>query len=226
MKVDPNNANSFSAKARAERVKWFADCCKKNNVKNAHVLDIGGTLDFWKMNHRYIGDGVVAEIDVVNLPPIADRTEMIAGTTINIYGGDALDRESLRQKRYDIVFSNSVIEHVGNLNSQREMAQIIKQIGDYYWVQTPAKSFPIEPHFYFPFFPYLPLNVRTFLHQKMRLGFMTRQPDWLSARISCEETRLLTHKEVSSLFDNSVILKEKVLFLNKSYIATNMISPG
>ncbi|HEX3871358.1 MAG TPA: hypothetical protein VHV77_13025, partial [Pirellulales bacterium] len=125
---------------------------------------------------------------------------------------------------YDFIFSNSVIEHVGNLRSQHQMAKVIEEVGTYYWVQTPAKSFPLEPHFYFPFFAYLPLGVRTFLYRNMKLGFMGKEREWLKAKMACEETRLLTKKEFEALFSSCRIIREKVLSLTKSYIATNMDS--
>ena len=222
MKSDPNNPNSLSAKARARRIKRFVDCCIDLGVKNSRILDIGGTFDYWRMNHQYIPNGLISEIDVVNLPPVDNRMELLGGIKINVYSGNALDKATLHLEKYDIVYSNSVIEHVGNLSAQSKMASMIKEIGTYYWIQTPAKSFPLEPHFYFPFFPYLPLDVRTFLHQNFKLGFMGREPIWLKARIACEETRLLSRRELLAIFNDCRIIKERIILLCKSYTATNM----
>jgi hypothetical protein len=175
------------------------------------------------MNLHYLPTEVISSIDVVNLPPVKSRTETVGSVSLHIYAGDALDRSSMRQAQYDIVYSNSVIEYVGSLRSQRNMAAVIQDLGHHYWVQTPAKSFPLEPHFYLPFFPYLPLSVRTLLHTRYDLGFMKKNENWLEARIDCEETRLLTRAELQSIFVGCQILEEKMLGLCKSYIATNMV---
>lgn len=221
-KSDPNKRNSVSAKARARRIRQFVQLISEKRVYNATVLDIGGTVEYWKIHAKYVQDGLIKSIDVVNLPPQEARVENVGSIKLNIYGGDALDIRTLSLARYDIVHSNSVIEHVGNLKSQLEMANNIRNISRYYWVQTPAKYFPLEPHFYFPFFNCLPLFARTKLHQNLSLGFMREEPDWLKARIECEEIRLMTKRELKALFPEGVLLEEVIFGLVKSRIATNM----
>ena len=222
MKSDPDNPNSFSSKARAKRCQLFVKRLQRCGISGAKVLDIGGTVEYWRMNGKYIPAGLISSIEVVNLPPQKESAEVINGMNVVAYAGNALDQGSLRQAHYDLVFSNSVIEHVGNLRAQLHMANIVKNIGTYYFVQTPARSFPLEPHFYFPFFVYLPLSWRTFLHWRFKLGFMGRNSDWLGARMACEETRLLTLAEVRALFREGVVMKERILGLCKSYMVTNM----
>ena len=67
--------------------------------------------------------------------------------------GDACNLDMLSSKSFDIIYSNSVIEHVGR-ERQKEFANEIMRVGKKYWVQTPYKHFPVEPHFVFPFFQY------------------------------------------------------------------------
>jgi hypothetical protein len=227
MKVsNSNNKKSISAKARGQRINLFGQLLTECGVKNGKVLDIGGLVDFWRMNAQYLPSGLIKEIDIVNLPSQKLRHEQIGEIKLNIYGGNALDGKSLRHEHYTVIHSNSVIEHVGNLRSQKNMADVIKNKSDYYWVQTPAKSFPLEPHFYFPFFSYLPLWIQTKLYQNFSLGFMGKEPDWFKARTTCEQTRLLTLRELTLIFDSCGILKERLFMMDKSYVATNMISDG
>ncbi len=42
-----------------------------------------------------------------------------------------------KDKSYDIVFSNSVIEHVGNLEKQKQFADEVQRVGKSYFIQTP-----------------------------------------------------------------------------------------
>lgn len=225
MKSDPYNKKSFSAKARAQRAQMFGRYATQCNITNATVLDIGGTMAYWKNNLQYIPQGLIKDIDVINLPPQETVEEKIGPVTLFQYAGDATDLSSLRLDHYDIVYSNSVLEHVGTLRNQKYMAEMVMKLGDYYFIQTPAKSFPIEPHFFFPFFAYLPLGTQAFLHQNFHLGFLHKNPDWLSARIVCEETRLITYRELKTIFKGCDIIKERLFGLCKSYIATNMMRP-
>ena len=77
--------------------------------------------------------------------------------------GDARNMKMFRDKKFDLVFSNSVIEHVGDYFQQQRMAEEIYRVGNCYFVQTPNRYFPIEPHFLFPFFNFLPMKIKVFL---------------------------------------------------------------
>ena len=222
MYSNPNYAKSVSAKARSQRARMCAQFLSKCGIAGATVLDLGGTVDYWKMNLNQFPDGMIKEIDIVNLPPQKNRKETIDNVLLHVYEGNALERSTLRLNHYDFVHSNSVIEHVGNLHMQCVMARIIENVGTYYWVQTPAKSFPVEPHFYFPFFAYLPLGIRTILHRRINLGFMCKESNWINARITCEQTRLLTKSELEAIFPGARIIRERFFLMTKSYIAMNM----
>lgn len=60
----------------------------------------------------------------------------------------------------DIIFSNSVLEHVGDEAEQKRMVQEILRVGKSFFIQVPNKHFPIEPHFFAPFMQYLPVSVQ------------------------------------------------------------------
>ena len=230
MKSDPSNPQSFSSNARSRRVKLFASYIDELHAKGAfsnkkiRILDIGGTVAFWEMNAAHLPVDKIELVEVVNLPPVNEEYREINGLKVQAYAGNALNAASLRSSSYDIVHSNSVIEHVGNYSAQRVFADNVAKLARYHFIQTPCRLFPIEPHFYFPFFLILPLSLRTFLHHNFHLGFMPREASWVQARINCEETRLMTRKELQGLFEGSTILAEKFLFLKKSWMVTNMAS--
>ena len=65
--------------------------------------------------------------------------------------GDACDPPpSLMREHFDLVFSNSVIEHVGGHSRRERFADAVRSLGTHFWVQTPYRYFPIEPHFLSP----------------------------------------------------------------------------
>ncbi len=186
------------------------------------VLDIGGTWDYWEQNLQYFSPGMLARIEIVNLPPFETREALINGIPFRSFEGDALRLRDVSGLQYDLVLSNSVIEHVGNLRDQKTMAESIMDLGRFWYIQTPSPWFPVEPHFYVPFFSKFPLSIRAFLHQRLNLGFMNKQPDWLYARIECENIRLLNYHEFQQLFPTSRIITEKIFGIPVSYIATNL----
>jgi 2-polyprenyl-3-methyl-5-hydroxy-6-metoxy-1,4-benzoquinol methylase len=122
-------------------------------------------------------------------------------------------------QEFDVVFSNSVIEHVGSYEDQRRMAKEIKRVGKRYFVQTPNLYFPIEPHFVFPFFQFLPQSVKVWLISHFALGWYGKVTDIEKANELASEIRLLSKKEFLNLFANAKIVEEKFLGLTKSFIA-------
>ncbi|MEO8578366.1 MAG: class I SAM-dependent methyltransferase, partial [Gemmatimonadales bacterium] len=133
--------------------------------------------------------------------------------------GDARAMPQFAAGSFDVVFSNSVIEHVGSYDQQRAMAAEIRRVGKRYWVQTPNKRFPLEPHFLFPFFQYLPSAVRTQLVNRFDVGWYKRIPDLAAARAEVDSIQLLTKRKFAALFPGATIHSEKIGGLTKSFVA-------
>lgn len=170
-----------------------------------HILDVGGTQEFWEVI-GLVGDDV--KITIIN----TEKDRAIFPNVTSMVG-DARDMHEFQDKEFEVVFSNSVIEHVGSFEDQRAMAQEIERVGKRYIVQTPNRYFPIEPHVLIPFFQFLPLYLKVFL--------ATRTPDWgwKSSHIGELSTiRLMTEKELKSIFPGARVYKEKFLGFTKSFI--------
>jgi Methyltransferase domain len=180
--------------------------------KPCHIVDVGGTDDFW--NQMGSPDSGEVELILVNLQagPVsrANRRSVV---------GDARSLVQFGDQEFDLVFSNSVLEHVGSLEDQRRMAAEVRRIGKRYCVQTPHRYFPIEPHVLFPFFQFLPLATRVWLVRHLHLGWFTVPPDREAARRELGEIRLVTKNEMRALFPEATIYEERVLGLTKSFIA-------
>jgi hypothetical protein len=176
-----------------------------------HVLDVGGTEHYWKTMGIKAGDRIQITILNVNEDPVSlPYMTSILGDARSIQAEDGA---------YDIVFSNSVIEHVGTHEDQLQMAKEVRRVGKRYFIQTPNKYFPLEQHFLFPFFQFFPISLRTLLVQNFDISWYPKTPDAAQARHLVESFRLLSKKEFSRLFPDAEIYEEKILGMTKSFVA-------
>lgn len=133
----------------------------------------------------------------------------------------------LQDKSIDIVFCNSVIEHVTlpkneiwtctdeqlfknkSLIRQEEFANEIKRVGKKYFVQTPHKDFPIEAHTWLPLVNKLNrksmLNLISFTN---KFWIKKTNPDW----------NLFNEEQINLIFPNTDIIVNKVLNFKKEII--------
>lgn len=183
------------------------------------LADLGGTWSFWEMNLPHLKNkDCVARVDIFNLDAASQTECEICGIPVRFRSGDVTSLDEVADGQYDIAFSNSVIEHVGNLDRQNRAACEIRRIARHFMLQTPNLRFPLEPHFYVPFFQFFPLGVRAWLHQHFKLGWLTPEPDALRARIDCDQIRLLSQAEIRLLFPDAAVHKERLAGMVKSFI--------
>ena len=174
------------------------------------VLDVGGTEDFWRAVGMCGEEGV--EVTLLNPRPAKTTAPNMTAVV-----GSGCDMPQFANGQFDVVFSNSVIEHVGGRDAEQCMAREVRRVGRRYVVQTPNKYFPIEPHFVMPFFALLPLRVRTWLMQHFRLGWVPRIPDRKEAEAKVSSVRLLTRQEFHALFPEARLTRERVAGMTKSF---------
>ncbi|MBV9583060.1 MAG: methyltransferase domain-containing protein [Chloroflexi bacterium] len=125
---------------------------------------------------------------------------------------------------FDIVFSNSVIEHVGNLDDQRRFAEEIQRVGKRYWVQAPNRYFPVEPHFLFPGFQFLPTPLRVVVAHQWPFSWLKYYGQSApTIEHEARTVRLPTVREMQKLFPGALVHREVVFGLTKSII---VYSPG
>src|SRR5207237_4103979 len=115
-----------------------------------------------------------------------------------------------------IAFSNSVIEHVGDWSAQSAMAKEIQRVSKAYWVQTPNRYFPLEPHFLFPGFQFLPRAVRRWLAGWWPFGWL--RPGLPETLEECDRIRLLSAQEMRKLFPDGELVREGLFGLTKSLV--------
>jgi hypothetical protein len=179
------------------------------------VLDLGGWISSWTVA------APVAPAQVVILN-IEDPPESRAH--VKVITGDACDPPAeLRMERFDLVFSNSVIEHVGGHARRLQFVETVNHFSDCHWVQTPYRYFPLEPHWVFPGMQFLPLSARSTISARWPLGFarhMEPLPEGKAAHVRLTaEIELLSRTEMEHYFPESSVIAERFVGLTKSLIA-------
>ena len=175
------------------------------------VLDLGGSVHTWIRETSY---DVEFPVTLVNIRPITE----IVGERFLIVQGDATDLP-FADESFDIAFSNSVIEHMTTWEQQCKFAAELRRVAKKLWVQTPARSFPLEAHLLTPFFQYLPRALQLRMARHFTLWGLLTKPTAAEVEEMISDIRLLTYREMKLLFPDCLIHKERVLGLAKSYIA-------
>ncbi len=210
-----DHPKSLGAKFRAKRTKNFEKLFFRNfnPEKSISILDVGGTDYFWKKSQIPNVPGV--RITLLNL-----HLEKTTHPHIHSMIGDATDMKHFQDQKFDLVFSNSVIEHLYTFENQQKMAKEIQRVGRKYFIQTPYKYFPVEAHYAIPFAQFMPKKLLLYLLTKTKVSRFRRwEPK--AAQQYLDEIRLLNKSEMIRLFPGSKILKEKVLGMTKSLTAHN-----
>jgi SAM-dependent methyltransferase len=92
---------------------------------------------------------------------------------------------------FDIVFSNAVVEHVGDRDRQRALVSEAVRVGRRVFITTPNRWFPVEVHTRLPFVHWLPDALSHPVYRALGKDFAT-------------ENRLLSGRELASLFPGRV----------------------
>jgi hypothetical protein len=213
--ADQSKSGSFSNARRSRRFEAFAtlvDGLLEDRTEPLRILDIGGTNSFWEQ--RGWGDRDDVEIVLINL-----EAEPRRHAGIESRAGDATNLSEFADGSFDVVFSNSVIEHLRTLGSQEAMAREVRRLAPVFWVQTPNFWFPVEPHFLTPAWHWLPVAARVQLLQRRRWGWRGPCPDRAEAETAVREIRLMRRGELARLFPDARLTPEKIGPFVKSFVA-------
>lgn len=182
---------------------------------SCHLLDIGGTRGFWGV-WGDLFDWSKISITCVNHDP----THYAEGETrIEMVQGDARNLSAFSDRAFDIVFSNSVIEHVGQWDDMKAMAREVRRLAPSYLVQTPDFWFPIEPHSRALFLHWAPEPIGYRMVMTRAGGKWGRQKSVDAAMHHLHSARLLDVRQMRTLFPDATIRRERFLGLPKSILA-------
>jgi SAM-dependent methyltransferase len=183
-------AEPIAQRSRAARHQRFLQL--SGATPALRILDVGcGTLGL---------RGLAPELDVTGVD-VAPRPSY-PGPFVR---ADATERLPFADDAFDLAYSSSVVEHLDPADRAAYAAEL-RRVARGWWVQTPAYSFPIEPHALLPLAHWLPVPLR-------------RRYWPLGAAGGWEEISLLRRGELAALFPGSRIEAERLGGLAKSWIA-------
>lgn len=186
-------ADPVAARTRARRHERFF--ATTGVTAQTRILDVGcGTLGL-----RGLEPGLdITGVDVTDRPTYP-------GPFVR---ADATERLPFADNAFDLAYSSSVIEHIAP-SRRAAFASEVQRVARGFYVQTPAFSFPIEPHALLPCAHWLPVRAR---RAYWRLG---AAGDW-------EEICLLRRGELAGLFDGDIVA-ERLGGLVKSWTAVRRV---
>ncbi len=181
-------------------------------TQGMRVLDVGGTIDIWRLAP------VMPRLVLLN--QARARYEIGNGEAVVLGDGASLP---FADQSFDLVFSNSVIEHVGGRAEQIRFASEVARVGKQYWVQTPNRHFPIEHHLWTPLIHWLPRRWQAAIAKRFSVWqILTRATaDQREFYVNhyLDSIRLLAASDLRSLFPGATIVRERHLGWTKSLIA-------
>jgi hypothetical protein len=215
---------SLSAWARRRRSERFL--ARFPHLAEMRVVDLGGEVHTWlEMGVR------PREVVLLNIPWQADLQQAEiersgAGAWMSAVGGDACDPPpALAGEHFDLAYSNSVIEHVGGHGRREAFARSVRALAAHHWVQTPNRYFPVEPHWVFPGFQFLPARARLAVTRSWPIGHFAHARGRSERQQMADvlEIELLSAAEMRFYFPDSELVRERLGPLTKSLIMVRQI---
>lgn len=198
-------ANRFRARRADELLRRFPD------LRSMRVIDLGGSLTFWE---NFASQERPRDLTIMNLGPV--RANLSTPTLIQ---GDACSADTMFEpEAFDLVVSNSVLEHVGGHHRRQQFANAVEHLATRHRIQTPNLYFPLEPHWLFPGMQFLPFDARVAVARHWHFGHVRAQ----SHKEAVEEVsacELISRSQLRALFPTSEIWTERVFSLSKSLVA-------
>lgn len=183
---------------RERRLRFFIETFIE---KGERVLDVG--YGYGQFEDQLVKFGVRNEVIALDIVPRdvsghPNVTAFVVADAAHLPFADC---------SIDIIYCNSLLEHVGAWGVQRQVFTEVERVGCKFFVQTPNRHFPIEPHHLLPLFQYWPCSVQRWVGKNI-VGHYERV--WLLDSKAA--------KELTSIGSRIAIWEEKVLGLTKSFV--------
>lgn len=206
--IDPDHASSLTHRIRQRRNEAFKHTFP--DLADMRVLDLGGTAVSWRVTGLRARSVTIVNLD--NAPePEEPWLEFVRGDACA--GGFG---------KYDLVFSNSLMEHLGGHSRRRQFADVVCESAPSWWVQTPYRYFPVEPHWIFPGFQFLPFRTRVFVSQHWSTLHAPACKDRTTAEELVASVELISASEMRAYFPTGQIWFERIAGIPKSIVSVRV----
>lgn len=194
------------------------------HLESYSVLDVGGRPFIWKLlkaRYQVVPERLVL-LNTSEEISVAQSSSSEINYETKVADGCNLPYED---NSFDLVFSNSVIEHVGTGEQMAQFASECNRVGKQLYIQTPNRWFPLEAHFGAAFIHWLPKPWYTRLSfLSIRHLFTYRNPaEKFYFKRALETTDLLSKQQLRSLFPDKRIVAERFMGLAKSFIVMSSL---
>jgi hypothetical protein len=203
--IDPDRPGSLTHQFRQSRNEEFTR--RFPDLENMSVLDLGGTAISWRVLGLRPKSVTLVNLDDAGDPPEPWIEHIREDACVGGFG------------KFDLVFSNSLMEHLGGHARRARFAEVVRESAPSWWVQTPYRYFPIEPHWIFPFFQFLPFRARIAVTQHWRTLHMDSTPGRAQAAELVASVELISTTEMRMYFPESDIWFERIAGAPKSLVA-------
>jgi SAM-dependent methyltransferase len=191
-------------KSREKRHRLFLELMRP--AAKSTILNVGATgrntglaeqLEHWYGPlERITGGGLFFQETL-------DYRASFPGVRPVVFDGCALP---FADQSFDIVYSNAVLEHLPDRNSVARFAGEIQRVGRSWFVSTPNRWYPVDPHYHLPFVQFLPqANQKRLVTQ---LG-----------KVPYDHLNLLSSADLRELFPTSRVIGCRVTFYPETLIA-------
>ena len=193
-------------------MKLFFDIFKI--CKPVMILDVGGTPLLWEW---YADEHSIMHMSITLLNLRYHATSSNRGIEYNHMIGNALYLP-FKDKSFDIVFSNSLIDHLYTFDNQKKFASEVKRVGKGYFIQTWNRKFPYEPHYLTPFIHFAPKALQRRVIRYVTLYGLLSKPSQEHIDDLVDQIIPSTKVEISSLFPDACLIEKKILGMTKDFI--------
>ncbi len=184
---------------------------------SVRILDLGGRKAYWNIFENGYLASRNAKITLLN-PDLSESNTKESEDFVEL-AGDACSIPAFGNNAFDVVHSNSTIEHVGDWGKMEGFAREARRLAPSYYIQTPYYWFPLEPHVLLPVFHWLPEGVRAKILLHTPLAAYGASVDMGAAMRRVQFYRLLDRAQMTHLFPDAQIRFEWFGPIPKSLIA-------
>lgn len=156
----------ISLRSRRKKYALFLKDCQPTPATTILDVGVGALADEGERGENFLEAWYPhpERITALGIGDLSSVQRSNPKVTVVTYDGG---RFPFPDRAFDIVFSNAVLEHVGNATAQRAWVAECCRVGRTVFLTTPAREFPVDSHTLIPFAHYLPLRARNAIYRAL-----------------------------------------------------------